>query len=431
MTASNGNGNAQSPPRKIVVVGGGIIGVMSAYYLSRHASFRRGIDAITLLEASGIAGGASGKAGGLLALWAYPRCLVPLSFRLHRELAEEFGGAKRWGWRSVGCGEVECLGRAVGGSQEGGEMEGEHVGLGKREGQGEVSSAAAAARLKKAGVPKDLDWLDSGAVKGYEAMAESGATAQVHPRKFTEAMAAYAAEGGVEIKTQARVTGIEYSTDGSAVQGVTYVDRKADQEMKLPATDIVVAAGPWTQRVLPTAPISGMRAHSVTIKPEREVSAYALFTQIRLTKDLGKSGGKKARKTEQTVTPEIYARPDDEVYACGDGDRLVPLPSTTDDVAVDLNRCQDIVDYVGSISAPLRNGEVTARQACYLPSVNASGSGGPLVGLEGTKGLVVAAGHSCWGIQNAPATGLVVSEFVFEGRARSARVEGLDPRLVM
>ena len=134
---------------------------------------------------------------------------------------------------------------------------------------------------------------------------------------------------------------------------------------------------------------------------------------------------------EQIVTPEIYARPKNEVYACGEGDRLVPLPKSTDLVDVDESRCQDIVDYVSSISTDLRDGEVTGRQACYLPNVNASGSGGPLIGHTGVKGLFMAAGHTCWGIQNAPGSGKLVSEFVFDGEAKSAKVKGLDPRIVL
>jgi len=67
------------------------------------------------------------------------------------------------------------------------------------------------------------------------------------------------------------------------------------------------------------------------------------------------------------------------------------------------------------------------RQACYLPNVEAS-RGGPLIGLTGITGLFLAAGHTCWGIQNSTGTAKVLSEFVFEGKAKSANIESLDPR---
>ena len=85
--------------KNIVIVGGGIQGCTTAYFLTRHPKYDRTKHSITLLEATSIAAGASGKAGGLLALWAYPSSLVPLSFRLHAELAKEHGGDHRWGYR--------------------------------------------------------------------------------------------------------------------------------------------------------------------------------------------------------------------------------------------------------------------------------------------------------------------------------------------
>jgi hypothetical protein len=50
-------------------LGGGIIGSTTAYFLTRHPKYDPVKHTITLLEATKIAGGASGKAGGLLGLW--------------------------------------------------------------------------------------------------------------------------------------------------------------------------------------------------------------------------------------------------------------------------------------------------------------------------------------------------------------------------
>lgn len=429
--------------KNIVVIGGGIIGCTSAYFLSRHPSFDPSKHTITLLEASKIAGGASGKAGGLLALWAYPSSLVPLSYKLHKELAQQHGGEERWGYRAVHCGSVDCKGRALNELRGKGnkdlkvdgkdnEMHGEqnpkdaHVSLEKRKNN---------PKLAAAGVPKDLDWVHADCLRVYDEMGDPTTTAQVHPFQFTTAMADLAAEKGVDIKTQSPVESINYTPDHSAVQSVTYTDTATNATRTLPATDVVLAAGPWTQSLYPSAPITSMRAHSVTIRPSRPVSAYALFTQIALPPNFSQTPEStlshkplsSKNKHSQLVSPEIYARPKNEVYACGEGDRLIPLPATTSEVQVDEKRCQDIVDYVSSISDELAQGEVTARQACYLPNVSV-GSGSPLVGLTGVRGVVMAAGHTCWGIQNGPGTGKLVGEFVFEGKAESAKVQGLDPR---
>lgn len=411
--------------KNIVIIGGGIIGCTSAYYLTRHPSFDPSKHSITLLEASSIAGGASGKAGGLLGLWAYPSSLVPLSYRLHKELAEEHGGAERWGYRAVHCAQVDCVGRKSEGKEKkangkGGEEKEDNVSLQKR-------SKEALGRLRAAGVPKELDWIAPDSLRYYDEMGDPSNTAQVHPFQFTTSMADLAREAGADIRTHSAVDKINYTPDGSAVESVTYTSTSSEDSSKepqtLPATDIILAAGPWTQRLLPSAPISALRAHSVTIRPSRPVSAYCLFTEIKL-KSSGRGGS-------ETVAPEIYARPNNEVYACGEGDRLVPLPSLSSDVSVDAQRCDEIAEQVGAVSEELRGGEVTARQACYLPNVSSPKASGPLVGLTGTQGLVLAAGHTCWGIQNGPGTGKLVSEFVFGGQGVSARVGGLDPRVCL
>lgn len=38
---------------------------------------------------------------------------------------------------------------------------------------------------------------------------------------------------------------------------------------------------------------------------------------------------------------------------------------------------------------------------------------------------------ACWGIQNGPGTGKLMSEFVFDGNAVSAKIGALDPRKVL
>ncbi len=73
----------------MVIIGGGILGCSIAYYLSRHPTPPR----ITIIEKSGIACAASGKAGGFLSRdWGSGPTvqLHEKSFDLHCELAEQF-----------------------------------------------------------------------------------------------------------------------------------------------------------------------------------------------------------------------------------------------------------------------------------------------------------------------------------------------------
>ena len=393
---------------RLTNAGGGIIGSTTAYFLSHHEKFNKETDSITLLEATKIAGGASGKAGGLLGLWAYPTCIVPLSYKLHQELAEKHGGAERWGYRAVHVGQLDMFG-VLSKKKGPSAANGDSVSLQKR-------TQKAIGLLRAAGVPKDLDWIAAEGIQSYEEMGTPATTAQVHPYQFTTSMAQLAEEQGVKI-VYGSATDIAQK-DG-AVKAVTYKAKDNDEVTTIDADTVILTAGPWTKTIWKKAPISALRAHSVTIRPTRPVSAYALFTSI----DLPRGNSRRS----QTVTPEIYARPNQEVYACGEGDHLIPLPTSTDLVQCDESRCQDIVDQVSSISEELRDGEVTARQACYLPNVEGRG-GGPLIGETSVKGLLMGAGHTCWGIQNGPATGKVLSELVWDGKVGSAQIGILDPR---
>lgn len=306
--------------------GGGIIGCTTAYFLTRHKSFNPALHTITLLEATSVAAGASGKAGGLLALWAYPDCIVPLSFRLHSELAAQHGGAERWGYRRVKCGSLAfnvSSKKVASFEREKAAAEGDVVGAeGKPWEKLPKQDASAAALLEESRVPADLDWVDPETVAGYAEMGGPGTTdtAQVHPLHFTTSIAELAREGGVDIREGARVTEIRTRKDKSAVEGVGYVDRETSEAKSIDdVTDVIVCAGPWTGKVLPRSKVEGLRAHSVVF--EAEVSPYAIFTDISLPSDYVPAHREQKgqrRRHRGSVDPEIYARPNNEVYACGE-----------------------------------------------------------------------------------------------------------------
>ena len=103
-----------------VIIGAGIIGSATAYYLSQPPSSTLPSD-IHLIESSPeLFASASGYAAGFLACdWFGPASasLGALSFDLHKQLAEEHDGAARWGYcRSTSTSLVETKA----GSDEGG-----------------------------------------------------------------------------------------------------------------------------------------------------------------------------------------------------------------------------------------------------------------------------------------------------------------------
>jgi len=377
---------SNSPPKKkIVIVGGGIIGCTTAYYLSHHPSFRSDIDEITILEASrtGVAQGASGKAGGLVAKWAYPRELVDVSFPEHVRLAELHNGAERWGWRYVNCGNWEGRGEdnpslAAAGSGIAGDGY-DKPSLEKTAGPGDSD----AEQRKGKGLPDDLRWVKESLTDSYSPMAGDGETAQVYPYLFTTSMLELAQSKGVKLRLGAIAGPIAF--DMEKVTGVFYQSLTDPMEL-VPATHAILCAGPWTPTILPSVPVKATRAHSIVIQPQPDIqiSPYVIFTKIGLPSGIG--GG-----------PAIYARSNNEIYACGPGDKS-PLPYFVDDVKVDDAACEAIFQQVASISPELRAGTVVKKQASFLPTVKKGRLGGPIVGPAPrmAKGYYIATGHTCW-----------------------------------
>lgn len=400
-------------PKHIVIVGAGIIGCTTAYYLSRHPAIATksqpsdstspssvGPTQITIVEASkvGPAQGASGKAGGLVARWAKPEGLACLSFEEHVRLAEEFGGAERWGWRLIEVG--EWRGRVDG---QNGILE-------------QVSGEGASKEKVRKGLPSDLTWVNDQLMDSYTPIvAARGDSAQVHPYLFTTSMLELAIQNGVEF-IPGRVTSLEMIAE--RVTGVQYIpvsvdgDASMEFEVKtLEADCIILAAGPWSPALLPSLPIAAVRGHSIIISPPSPpvsaavtLSPHGLFTSIALPSPTSDS----SRLETTTVTPEIYPRPDSTIYVCGPGDTRVPLPASVDEVLVDQSACEDIWKWVaeprdGGIIRSEVLGEVISRQCCYVPIVKRSSStgdadpDGPIIGtISGVEGLVVAAGHNFW-----------------------------------
>lgn len=203
-------------------------------------------------------------------------------------------------------------------------------------------------------------------------------------------------------------------------ESVTYTAKDTSQVEELPATDIVLAAGPWTKFIFPAAPIEESRNHSIVICPSRPTSAHVLFPELH------------PRIPQKRIPPEIYPRPDGTIYCCGPSDQDVPLPKTSDLVEYSDEVCNTIYKDASSISREIGDGEILIKQACYRPIVvGRKREIGPLIGRTGIKALWLAAGHDSWGIQNGPATGKVMSEMILEGTARSADVLTLDPRSML
>ena len=330
-----------------------------------------------------------------------------MSFQTHAALAEKHGGDKIWGHRSVYCADVELQARDVG----------HNVGA--------ANGAKDDVMAQSAMVPSELDWLLPGSVKSYKELGTPNNSGQVNPYMMTKTLAELAEDYGAKIIIGS-ATAVNYAENNQSIVSIQYNQNGTTKS--LPATDILLCAGPWTPKLFTRVHLKAPRGHSVVIKPSRNLSPYVLFPTIA-TRPNG--------SLEHIISPEIYPRPGDRlhdfdtVYACGPDDYDVPLPETSESVAVDDQSCNDVWTAVKSISQEIHDGKIITKQACYKPQIRLHGEGeevGPMVGPTGIKGLWLATGHDEWGIQNAPGTGLIMSEMIFEGVAHSAICDSLDPK---
>jgi glycine/D-amino acid oxidase-like deaminating enzyme len=155
-----------------VILGAGIIGTSTAYYLSNSQT----PSSIHLIEPSPeLFASASGYAGGFLAKdWFSPSVadLGALSFTEHKRLAEEHNGNEKWGYsRSTGTSYTAGKGRTVGGRNGTDWL---------RHGSSRAEAAAAGVNEFVDGEEKGLPrWLKIKEEDTIEVISEEGSTAQV------------------------------------------------------------------------------------------------------------------------------------------------------------------------------------------------------------------------------------------------------------
>lgn len=122
----------------------------------------------------------------------------------------------------------------------------------------------------------------TGVRRGNEDISSITATAQVNPFQFTKEIARLAEEGSIKIIIGS-IQKFGYTADEvdvRRVQSVTYVDKAISECRSIPAATVVLAAGPWMPALFPSAPVSALKAYSVTIRPTRPILAYRLFIEI-------------------------------------------------------------------------------------------------------------------------------------------------------
>ncbi|KAI1463664.1 FAD dependent oxidoreductase [Daldinia caldariorum] len=418
-----------------VILGAGIIGTSTAYYLSQQQQQQQaGSGSIHLVEPSPeLFASASGFAGGFLAKdWFSPASadLGALSFEEHRRLAEREGGAERWGYAKSTS--ITLLSEAAARSRE-------RVDLWVRDG---ASRAEAAGAKPVVGTPPS--WLRLADGDQVEVISEEGTVAQIDPLQLSQFLLQKCLDAGVRLHHPAKALSIQTDTRNE-LSSIRVADTHVSgTETDIPCTNVVIAAGAWSPQVFrtlfPTSgfalPISSLAGHSLVATsprwtPEHEQpggsSCHALFLSSR-----------------PGYSPEIMSRRvggggggGGNIYVAGLNCAAEPLPDLATDAKRQISResietlretAREVLgeDGVEIIREGLCFRPVTERGTPIVSRV-ADELLGPGVGTRPAPegGVYVASGHGPWGISMSLGTGLVMAEMI-QGRALSADVSGLS-----
>ncbi|KAF2262647.1 FAD dependent oxidoreductase [Lojkania enalia] len=402
------------------ILGGGIVGLSTAYFLSQSPKTRP--QDVHIIDTSPkLFECASGLAGGFLASdWFAPSVasLGALSFRLHKELADKNNGSKIWGYsQSTGISLSQNSEDAVVGSGEDW----------LRDGTSRAQAAGAKPSVGANG-PVWLKMTDGGSM---EVISQEGTTAQIDPLRFCQFLLDECLKHGVQLHQPARAISVS-KDENNQVNGIRI--SKDGTETTLPCTRIVITSGAWTPRIfsvlfpkantrIPIAPLAG---HSLLLKNVffKEADEVERCHAVFATDTVG-------------FSPELFSRAGGEVYLAGLNSTQIPLPEIATDAKINSEAMQKLKECANVMIGTVEGKELEfMREAlCFRPVTS---SGRPIVcripddklgqgfktrpGAEG--GVFIAAGHGAWGISQAPGTGFCLAELI-EGKEPSANLKAL------
>ncbi|KAK4890181.1 hypothetical protein LTR27_011063 [Elasticomyces elasticus] len=447
-----------SEDEAVVILGGGIIGFSIAYYLSNNQQYKGRIHIVD--AADRLFESASGYAGGFLARDWFDEKATPLgelSFRLHRQLADQHDGQRRWGYLGSHVYSLALDDAPAGVRGEDWLLAGTSraQAAGRRREYGNVSAPGEA--VNENGTPA---WMAPQTGASWDPIAGIDDCAQVEPRKLCEFLLAECEKRGVSVDLNTRATKVAKGTTGRASVVELEATTGSSRPTSLSCSNIVVAAGCWTPRVwetlFPRSPvevkIDGLAGHSVLYRTPRYTkpflnSAYGLGEQGQ-GKDQHISYAIYCPPTKSwTYSPEAYARLDGdgkpEIWIGGlnDNSTDLPLPNLPTDSKKLMNpaRLAELRRAAVQLTGMSKPGgeaaeddlEVVSEALCFRP---VSQTGVPIIqqipqralGLEGGSGakIWIASGHGPWGISMSLGTGVVVSDLIV-GRKPSVDVSGL------
>lgn len=299
----------------VVILGAGVIGLCSAFYL-----VEKGARVVLVDNAQEVAQGASGYAGGFIGTtgWHGPDVepLARLSWREHVRLAKLLDGENEYGFR-------EC------------------AALGVRIGEASLRRSAYRRLPTHGAHSTHVDWLNG---DDQEDLTGNGGVGQVDPDLFCHALLAYVKSKGATII---------YGEPLALGDGLLSIKAQNGLRQDVPYSRVLVSAGPWSSALceklaLSPVPIESLPGHSLLIRPreQKKLPAESVFAGI--SSDWGvhasilSSGALSEADQEEgfTRSPELFCRPSGLVYVAGENtpSQHGGLPPTVGQVKAQLDQ---------------------------------------------------------------------------------------------